>query len=47
MAIMTGGDDKSFCHSYVTDGKIQFINDSTHNLKGQIVDLPDYPQKYK
>lgn len=27
------------CHSYVTDGKIKFLNDSTHELKGQTVEL--------
>lgn len=30
------------CHSFVIDGKIQFLSDSTHNLSGQIVDLPDW-----
>lgn len=29
------------CHSYVTDGKIQYLNDCTHALRGQTVDLPD------
>lgn len=29
------------CHSYVTDGRIRFLNDSTHALAGQTVDLPD------
>lgn len=32
----------SRCHSYVTDGKIQFLNDCHHNLKGQTVELPDW-----
>ena len=32
---------KNQCHSFVTDGKIRFLNDCTHNLKGQIVDLPE------
>ena len=27
------------CHSFVTDGKIQFLGDSTHSLAGQTVDL--------
>lgn len=31
------------CHHFVKDGKIQFCGDSTHELKGQTVDLPDYP----
>ncbi|MBN9691320.1 MAG: ammonia monooxygenase [Verrucomicrobia bacterium] len=30
------------CHSYVTDGKIQFLPDSTHHLAGQTVPLPQY-----
>ena len=29
------------CHSFVTDGKIQFLNDCTHHLKGQTVELYD------
>lgn len=28
------------CHSYITEGKIQFLSDCTHSLKDQIVDLP-------
>lgn len=31
------------CHSFVTDGRIQFLGDCTHNLAGQTVDLPDFP----
>lgn len=27
------------CHSFVTDGKIQFLSDCTHELAGQAVDL--------
>lgn len=30
------------CHSFVTDGRIQFLGDCTHDLKGQTVDLPEY-----
>lgn len=29
------------CHSYVTDGKIQFLDDCTHHLRGRTVPLPD------
>lgn len=29
------------CHSYVTDGRIQFLPDCTHALAGQTVDLSD------
>jgi len=27
------------CHSFVTDGKIKFLNDCTHKLAGQTVPL--------
>jgi hypothetical protein len=29
------------CHSFVTLGNIEFLADSTHNLAGQTVPLPD------
>lgn len=29
------------CHSYVTDGQIQFLTDCWHPLAGKTVDLPD------
>lgn len=29
------------CHSFVTGGKIRFLEDSTHWLAGQTVDLPE------
>lgn len=30
------------CHSFVTDGRIQFLGDCTHSLAGQTVDLPPW-----
>lgn len=30
------------CHSFITDGKIQFLGDCHHDLKGQTVELPDW-----
>lgn len=33
------------CHSFVTDGRIQFLGDCTHELAGQTVELPDYPDE--
>lgn len=30
------------CHSFVTDGQIQFLDDCTHALAGQTVPLPDW-----
>lgn len=29
------------CHSFVTDGRIQFLSDCTHKLANSTVDLPD------
>lgn len=29
------------CHSFVTDGRIQFLSDCAHELAGQTVDLPE------
>ena|SRR5689334_2106717 len=29
------------CHSFVKDGKIQFLDDCFHSLKGQTVELPE------
>ena len=29
------------CHSFITDGKIQFLGDCTHELRGQTVELPE------
>lgn len=30
------------CHSFIKAGKIQFLNDCTHELKGQTVELPEW-----
>lgn len=42
------GEEKEFhdkhstrCHSFIRDGKIQFLGDCTHELANQTVDLPD------
>lgn len=31
------------CHSYITNGWIQFLTDCTHHLAGQTVQIPDFP----
>jgi len=33
----------SICHSFVRDGRIEFLSDSTHALAGVTMDLPDWP----
>jgi hypothetical protein len=34
----------SICHSFIREGKIQFLGDCTHALKNQTVDLPEVDQ---
>jgi len=36
------GERITLCHSFVRNGKIQFLNDSQHRLAGQTVDLPNW-----
>lgn len=36
------GAPPAICHSFVTDGRIQFLGDCTHALAGQTVELPDW-----
>lgn len=31
------------CHTFITDGRIQFLGDCSHELAGQTVELPDLP----
>ena len=37
-------DRDNVCHSFVTDGRIQFLGDCTHSLANQTVELPDFPE---
>jgi hypothetical protein len=42
--LMTWDSKKTkICHVFITDGKIQFLSDCTHELAGKTVDLPDIP----
>lgn len=41
--LVQGGSDNVRCHAFVTDGRIQFLLDCSHQLAGQTVDLPDWP----
>lgn len=41
--VMGGPPGTPRCHSFVTDGRIQYLPDSEHPLAGQTVDLPDWP----
>jgi hypothetical protein len=41
--LVRGGASDIVCHSFVRDGMIQFLDDSTHKLAGQTVAIPDWP----
>jgi len=32
------------CHSFIKDGMIQFLNDCTHKLAGQTVEIPEWEE---
>ncbi len=32
----------NICHSFIKDGKIQYLGDCTHKLANQTIELPDY-----
>jgi hypothetical protein len=34
------------CHSFIKDGRIQYLGDCTHVFANQTVDLMDVPQKF-
>ena len=33
---------RPLCHSFVTDGRIEYLSDCTHAMAGKTVDLPDW-----
>lgn len=35
---------KRVCHTFVTDGMVQFLGDCTHQFAGQTLPLPDLPE---
>ncbi len=41
-SIFVGPGTKFQCHSFVKDGKIQFLGDCYHELKNQTVDIPEW-----
>lgn len=34
--------NSSICHSFITDGRIQFLGDCTHSMANKTVDLPSF-----
>lgn len=39
--LTTNGSSGVTCHTWITDGKVQFLDDCTHEFKGQTLDLLD------
>ena len=35
------------CHYNLVAGKLQFCDDCSHLMKGQVVDLPDLPEEFR
>lgn len=35
--------EKEVCHSFVTDGKIQFLGDCTHAHANETLEIPEWP----
>ena len=33
-------------HVYITNGKIEYLNDCTHDMAGQRVDMVDFPEDW-
>jgi len=40
--LVWGSRDEVRCHSFITDGKIQYLMDCFHDLKGQTVEIPEW-----
>ena len=38
-----GKEPKKRCHLFIRDGKLQFLTDCFHDLKGKIVDMVPFP----
>lgn len=37
-----GTEYTAVCHSFIRDGRIEYLSDCTHELKNKIVDIPDF-----
>lgn len=35
------------CHSFIKNGKIQYLSDCHHHLAGQTIELPDFEEQEK
>lgn len=39
---MSDGTHRTICHSFVRDGKIEFLSDCAHSMRGKTVELPEF-----
>ena len=44
---MRPGDPNHICHSYLTAGVWEFLNDSTHAMADQKIPMVDFPENYR
>ncbi len=44
-SLLVGKGTTRQCHSFVTDGHIRFLDDCYHELKGQMVEIPDWDDR--
>lgn len=42
--LVNPGDASSICHLFITNGKIEFLGDCFHNLRGTTVEMVDIPE---
>lgn len=40
------GGQRTLCHYFLKDGRIEFCGDCEHELSGKTVDLPDFPDHW-
>lgn len=41
-SLVVDANSSTVCHSFIREGKIEFLSDSYHELAGQTVDLPSF-----
>lgn len=42
-SVLVYDDSGTLCHSFVTNGRIQFLDDCKHQLANKTVELPEWP----
>lgn len=41
-SVLVSDQDGPWCHAIITNGRIAFLDDCRHDLKGQTLDLPEF-----